>query len=85
MLDTAEFKIVKRNVKGKPEYCLFVKLDHNDEVGWWGIVTWTRKPKDDDVQTSTDMFLRSCEVYHKHLKMPSFHLVQNSEVKWLVD
>lgn len=45
----------------------------------WNITTWNKKPTDDEVSDMKEIFIRSCEIYHKHLFIPNFGLKENKK------
>jgi hypothetical protein len=77
--ETVQFSIEKRKnvfAKNAVEWAFLVKIDGADS---WCIFTWDAAPSEDQVSDMEDVFLRSCEVYHRHIKMQPFHLKEEEK------
>jgi len=62
--------------KSKKEWALGVSIDNND---LWTISSWEKKPKDKFVKEIKEIFIRSCEIYHKSFRFPIFELQRKEE------
>lgn len=64
-----EFKCFKKG--GDRTWALRVRLDKGD---WWVIKRWKNEPAVKTVEELEDLVLRSMQIYHKSIKIPSFNL-----------
>lgn len=66
-----KFTVEKRIACRSPEWCLFIQFKYHDR---WVLKTWQKKPTDEAVKEAQSLVLRSFEIYHRHIKIPSFNL-----------
>jgi hypothetical protein len=73
MKTKVNFYIVERSCKDNNtglEFALFCKFDSRSG---WCICSWDKKPKEKDIIFAKELFMRSCEVYHRHINFPKYN------------
>lgn len=66
-----KFTVEKRIAGRSSEWCLFIEFKYRDR---WVLQTWTKEPTPVVVKEAQKLVLRSFEVYHRRITIPSFNL-----------
>lgn len=70
--------IKRRNVFSSTgeDYALLVRFSNNkiDYSDSWCLTSWEKQPTKEQVEYAMKIFIRSCDVYHRQLKFPTFSL-----------
>jgi len=69
---TITFRLYERERcfrKRSKEWVLSVEFLTNTP---WVVYTWNKKPAAEDVEKIKDCVVRSCELYHKSISIPTF-------------
>jgi hypothetical protein len=77
--EEVQFIIEKRKnvfAENQEEWAFMVRIDGATS---WCVYTWDMEPSDSQVEDLKDIFLRSCEVYHQHIKMQPFQLKEDGK------
>lgn len=69
----------RKNIHSKTgiDWAFFVQFD-DDEC--WVIYSWDIKPTKRQIENVKNIFLRSCDVFYRNLKIPTLNLQHNDEI-----
>jgi hypothetical protein len=70
---TVEFITDKRIAYGRFEWALGVRLDGASR---WVVAKWEKEPSEEQIEQVKTIVKRSFELYHRHLIIPPFNLVE---------
>lgn len=71
--------VVKRKnvfAKNGEEFALMIKFlrDRTDSSDYWSVYSWDNQPKQSEIETIIGLVKRTCEIYHRHIKIPTYNL-----------
>jgi len=70
----------RRNVNAKHGVDHALKIRFYGHDNYWVVHEWQKRPNAAQIQMVKDIFIRSCECYHRAIRIPSFGLEATEEM-----